>query len=119
MEGYIKQNTTLSADVVGDLDAFQTSQTVTVAGNDSSIVAFGSGGGALGKDPLGSEPLGGTDTVTTTRPAWFHVFKTYDESPCYLEQISFYTKGVDLGWELLAFGTNAEFTSEGPNDITQ
>lgn len=119
VEGYIKQNTTLNVDVIGDLDAFQSTQTVTIAGNDSTIVAYGSGGGALGKNPLGSQPLGGAQTVAATRPAWFHVIKTYNETPSYLEALSFYTKGVDLAWELLGFGTNAEFANEGNADLTQ
>lgn len=119
VEGYIGQNTILSVDVVGDLDAFANVQTTTINGGDSSIVAFGSGAHALGKNPLGTQPLGGAQLSTSTRPAWFHVVKTYDESAFFLEQISFYTKGVDLAWELITFGTNALFSAEGNNDITQ
>lgn len=119
VEGYIQQNTKLSVTVGGDLDAFMTSQTVTIDGNDNTIVAYGSGAHSLGKNTLGSRPLGGTDLDTSALPAWFHVIKTYDESPCYLEQISFSTKGVDLYWELLSFGTNSQLTNEGNNSITQ
>ncbi len=119
VEGYIGQNTTLMATVTGDLDAMAVSQTVPISGSDSTIVAYGGGGNALGKNPLGSQPLGGASTSTATRPAWFHVAKTYPNVPCYLEQISFETNGVDLAWELLVFGTNASFTVEGNNDITQ
>ncbi len=119
IEGYIQQNTILSATVGGDLDQFASSQTVLVDGSDSRIVAYGSGGGALGKSKLGSNPLGGTGTSTTTLPAWFHVVKTYPQVPFYLEQISFSTKGIDLSWELLDFGTNARFTTEGNNYITE
>jgi hypothetical protein len=119
VEGYIAQNTVLNATVAGDLDAAQTTQTVTIDGSDSSIVAFGAGAHALGKNNLGSQPLGGAQTSTVIRPAWFHVAKTYPEVPSYLEQISFYTKGIDLAWELITFGTDATFTVEGNNDITQ
>lgn len=119
VEGYIQQNTVLSANVTGDLDSAAVTQTVTIDGNDSSIVAYGSGAHSLGKNSLGSQPLGGAQTVVSTRPAWFHVAKTYDESSFYLEQISFTTKGVDLAWELITFGTNATFTPEGNNSITQ
>lgn len=119
IEGYIKQNTTLTATVSGDLNGFMSSQTVTVVGNDNSIVSFGSGGHALGANNLGSQPLGGAATSTTTLPAWFHVAKTYNEVPSYLEQIAFATKGVDLQWELICFGTNAQLTPEGNNSITQ
>lgn len=119
VEGYIKQNTDLSVTVTGDLDSFANSQTKIINGNDSAIVAYGSGGGALGKNPLGSNPLGGTQTSTLTLPSWFHVSKTYPQVPFYLEQISFDTNGIGLKWELLTFGTNAEFTPEGNNSITQ
>lgn len=119
VDGYIAQNTDLPVTITGDLDTFATSQTVTVNGDDNTIVAYGSGAHALGKNPLGSQPLGGANLNTATRPAWFHVALTYPEVPCYLEQISFETNGVDLAWEITTFGTNAKFTSEGISDITQ
>lgn len=120
VEGYIKQNTVITVAVSGDLDAFTTTQTRTINGSDNSIVAYGSGGGAIGTNPLGNQPLGGTQTImTNTLPAWFHVIKTYPEVPAYLEQITFSTNGVDLQWELISFGTNSTTTAEGNNDITQ
>jgi len=119
IEGYIKQNTELSCTVAGDLDAFQTSQTVVVDGSDSTVVSYGGGGGSLGTVPLGSGSLGGTDTTTSSLPAWFHVIKTYPQVPFYLEKISFETLGVDLDWKLLSYGTNARITAEGNNKITQ
>lgn len=119
IEGYIKQNTILDFSVSGDLDTFKTSQVGTVDGSDTTIVAYGSGGHALGKNPLGSQPLGGTATNLSTLPAWFHVVKTFVQVAAYLEQISFSTRGVDLQWELLNFGTNAQPTPEGNSAITQ
>ncbi len=119
VEGYISQNTVLNATVSHDLNTFQTQQVVTVNGNDNTIVAYGAGGHALGKNPLGSRSLGGAD-ISSTLPAWFHVAKTFVEQPSFfLEQISFSTKGVDLDWEIIDYGTNATFTNEGINDITQ
>lgn len=118
IEGYIKQNTKLNVAVLGDLNAFQTSQTVVVDGNDSRIVSYGSGGHALGTTPLGSAPLGGAN-LASTLPAWFHVAKTYPQVPSYLESVVFTTKGVDLQVELLTFGTNAKFTAEGNSAITE
>lgn len=118
VEGYIQQNTILNNTVAGDLDAFMTSQTFGINGDDNTIVAYGSGGNALGKNHLGSKPLGGTD-ISSILPAWFHVVKTYPQVPSYLEQISFGSEGIDLSWELITFGTNAMPTVEGNNDITQ
>jgi hypothetical protein len=117
-EGYISQNTALSASVRGDLDAFETDQTAAIEGSDNSIVGFGSGAHALGKNNLGSQPLGGAQT-TTELPSWFHVAKTYTAVPSYLESVSFESNGVDQKWELLAYGTNAQVSSEGNNAITQ
>lgn len=119
IEGYVKQNTNLNATISGDLNTFKVSQTVVIKGDDTTIVAFGAGGHSLGKDNFGSKPLGGYETQLNTLPAWFHVAKTYPQVPLYLEQISFYTKGVDLQWELICFGTNARETAEGNNQITQ
>lgn len=118
VEGYIKQNTVATASIIGDLNSFQTNQSVTINGNDNVIVAYGSGAHALGKNNLGSQPLGGAQ-VGSTLPAWFHVAKTYPEAACYLEQISFSVKGVDQQLELITFGTNSKMTNEGNNAITQ
>lgn len=119
IEGYIKQNTILSSTIAGDLDTFQTSQTITVDGSDPRIVAFGGGAHSLGEGPLGSQPLGGNTNQAGTLPAWFHVAKTYPQVPFYLEQLSFSSKGIDLNWELICFGTNAKFTPEGNAAITE
>lgn len=119
VEGYIKQNTILTGVVNEDLDAFQVSQTVTINGSDNTIVSYGGGGNSLGDTPLGQQPLGGSEDIASTLPAWFHVAKTYNQNSYYLEQLSFRTKGVDLQWELLTWGTNATFTNEGNNAITQ
>lgn len=119
VEGYIKQNTKLSAVVTGDLDAFATSQTQIVDGNDNGIVAYGTGGGALGKNNLGTGPLGISSTSSGLTPSYFHVSLTFGPSSFYLEQISFYTKGIDLDWQLITFGTNAQPTNEGNNDINR
>ena len=118
VEGYIKQNTTLTIGITGDLGYFQDSIVITLSGINSKLVSYGASGGSLGTVPLGKNPLGGTSLTTTTLPSWFHGVKTYKRVPYYLEQISFSTKGVDLEWQLICFGTNAEFTSEGNNFIT-
>ncbi len=118
VEGYISQNTNLSVSVIGDKDSFATSQTKVIRGNDRAIVAYGGGGHSLGERSLGSASLGGAD-VSSTLPAWFHTAQTYVQVPSYLEQVSFSTKGVDLNWELITFGTNATPTVEGNNAITE
>lgn len=119
VEGYIQQNTVLNVGVTGDLDAEAVLQVVTIDGSDNSIVAYGSGAHSLGTTPLGAEPLGGANLNTVNRPAWFHVSKTLAQNTCYLEQLSFATKGVALAWELICFGTRSQFTLEGNNSITQ
>lgn len=119
VEGYIKQNTKLNVNVTGDMDNFATTQSTIIDGSDSQIVAFGAGAHSLGKNNLGSQPLGGAQIPATSLPSWFHVAKTYPNVSCYLEQISFSSKGVDLQWELICFGTNASMTSEGNNSITE
>lgn len=119
VEGYIKQNTILNVNIAGDLDNFRNSQTKTIDGSDNVLVAFGSGAHSLGKNHLGSQPLGGSTTQQSDLPAWFRAIKTYPQVPFYIEQISFSTKGIDLQWELLDFGTNARMTPEGNFSITE
>lgn len=118
VEGYIKQNTTLTAVISGDIDSFKTSQTVTIDGQ-GQYVAYGGGGNSLGDSPLGVQTLGGaTSTSSETLPAWFHVSKTFVQVPFYQQQITFRTQGADLQWEILCFGTNAYPTVEGNNYFT-
>jgi hypothetical protein len=120
IEGYIGQNTKLNVTIGGDLDFFNTQQTVIIDGSDKRIVAYGGGGHSLGQVSLGTLPLGGSlqNQFPKVLPAWFHVAKTYPMVPSYLEQLSFTAKGVDLDWELITFGTNSKFTAEGNNYIT-
>lgn len=118
IEGYIKQNTTINGFINEDLDSCQVQQLITVDGSDISYVCFGGGGNNLGDAPLGSQTLGGSQNVSSLLPAWFHVVKTYPQNSYWLEQISFQTKGIDLQWELITWGTNATFTNEGNNAIT-
>lgn len=118
VEGYIKQNTTISCTVAGDIDAFKTSQTVTISG-EGQYVALGGGGNSLGDSPLGVQTLGGaTVTSETVLPAWFHVSKTFLQVPFYQQQVTFRTQGPDLQWEILCFGTNSYPTVEGNNYFT-
>jgi hypothetical protein len=118
IEGRIKQNTKLNANITGDIDAFANTQTVVVDGSNSNYVAFGAGAHSLGTTDLGSKSLGGFDTSLNALSAYFHVSKTYVQVPFYLESISFNTKGVDLDWELITFGTSSEETPEGNNSIS-
>ena len=118
-EGYIKQNTLLNANIIGDLDTFEAKNTVVYDGSDMTIVAYGGDGNSLGKNPLGSNPLGGSNYISNALFAWFRGIKTYNREPYYLEQISFTSSGPDQQWELLSFGTNATMTTEGNNNITQ
>lgn len=118
VEGYIQQNTVLNCTVAGDIDYFRTSQTVAIDGSNTQYVSFGRGGGSLGQNSLGTVSLGGALNLSMSLPAWFHVAKTYPELPSYLEQVSFTTNGVDLGWQIITFGTNSRFTNEGNNSIT-
>lgn len=121
VDGYISQNTILNGSVTGDLGSFASPQVVTINGSDNTIVAFGGDDNSLGDTPLGSSPLGGSVGVTAPEPLppYFNVVKTYPQNAYHLEQIAFSTQGIDLDWELISFGTNKKFTTEGNNAITQ
>ena len=120
VEGYIKQNTILNVTINKGLGSFLVAQTLTINCNDNDIVAYGGGGNSLGDSPLGVQTLGGNQTVVSqdTLPAWFNTIVTYLSNPSfYLSQVVFSTKGVDLQWELLTYGSNSEFTNEDSNSI--
>lgn len=121
VEGYISQNTLLTLGITYEIDGCAQQTSYTIDGTDTSVVCVRSSDASLGKVSLGKNPLGGTLNLTnlTDLPPKFRVFKTFPRINFFENQISFESTGIDMDWELLAFGGNAEESTDLAVDITQ
>lgn len=120
-EGYISQNTILTQTVQYDVDGCATLVPKTIDGTDRKIVCLNTNDNSLGKKSLGKYPLGGNLTLNTSTdtPPKFRVIKTFAPTPFYEEQTTYSSDGIDMRWEILAFGAAAYPASEGNNSITE
>lgn len=120
MEGYINQNTTITATLTYELDGCATSRTFTIEGTDAQIVCLPAGLASLGKNSLGKVKLGGSSQPSIQNlPPKFRVEKTFNNKPFFECNMSFSILGVDQNFQLLAFGLNASNSTEEPVQIRQ
>lgn len=119
-EGYISPSTTLKTDLVFYQANRTTVLTKSIDGTNTAIVNSPVDVASLGKSPLGKHPIGGEliQNAPQSVPPNFQVYLTFQRSPFYKFQPIFSSLGVNQKWELLAWGTNQESTSEGPTSIT-
>lgn len=120
VEGYVAQNTMITATITYELDGCATVKTFSIDGSDTQIVCIPTPGGSLGKVSLGKSKLGGETTASLTGlPPKFRVQKTFNNSDFFECSIAFDILGTDNRFELLAFGLNASFSTQEPVQIRQ
>lgn len=115
-EGYINANTMLTATLTYELDGCKTIKTFSLNGGDGQFVCLStSGGGSLGKVPLGEGKLGGDSTESINGlPPKFRWFPTFTNTDFFEVSVSLSVLGVDNRAELLAFGLATGQSSEIP-----
>lgn len=107
IEGYISSNTELDLTTKLDFGGFTSSPTYKVLGSDSSILFQTITDGSLGKNPLGSQPLGSiTDSISNTPK--FRVIETGIPQDFFEMQIFFESNQIDGQWSILSFGPKIE-----------
>lgn len=121
VEGYITSNTRLTLGFQYDMDGAATTTSYQILGTDTQIVPTTTDDASLGTTSLGTNPLGGSGTLSsvTDTPPKFRVEKTFPRVPHFEYQPSFSSYGVDQRWEILAFGPSAAPTTEQPTQIRQ
>lgn len=113
VEGYINPNTTLSAQIIYELDGCATTKTFTLSGDNTQFVCVVPIEGSLGKESLGKEKLGGAGGPSSTGlPPKFRWIPTFDNTNFFETSVSFSVLGTDERMELLAYGLNASPASE-------
>ncbi len=120
VEGYINQNTTLTAQITYELDGCATIKTFTLDGSDSQFVCLLNEDGSLGKDSLGKVKLGGAGTNSLTGlPPKFRWIPTFTNTDFFECSIQFSVLGTDERMELLAFGLNTGGSTQEPVKIKE
>lgn len=118
-EGYITSNTTLNLGIQYDIDGCATPTSFSIAGTNRQLVCIGGNDNSLGKNPLGTQPLGGViQSISATSAPKFRWIQTFGIHYFYEDQISFYSNGIDQQWEILAFGPQLLSARDLNNNIT-
>ncbi len=105
VEGYINENTGLTAKLTYDLDGCATVKTFFLGGFDTQFVCIPTDVSSLGKASLGKVKLGGDDANSIQNlPPKFRWFPTFSNTDFFECSISFSVYGIDERAEFLAFG---------------
>lgn len=115
VEGYINANTTLTTEIIYELDGCQTKKTFTLDGSNRQFVCIVGADGSLGKESLGKIKLGGTESQSIQGlPPKFRWFPTFTPKDFFECSIQFSVFGTNERAEILGFGLAASGSSEIP-----
>lgn len=115
-EGYIATNTDLTLIVKYDFGGFTSIQEFTIEGDDDSILFSTTADGSLGKNPIGSQPIGSiTDSLSGL--AKFRQIDTAIRQDFFEVQYYYTSNDVDFQWEILSFGGNPMLSKSKPTSI--
>lgn len=119
-EGYIAANTDLILEINYDFGGFSGTYTTDINGSDDAIIFNEITDGSLGRNPLGSQPLGTILNLplTPVTPK-FRSIKTMPRKDCFEYQIVYSTNQVDAQWTLLRFGPAISGSQAIPTSITE
>lgn len=119
-EGYIASNTALTVGINYEYNGIGGNATKTILGTDYTQVEQTANDNSLGKFSLGKAPLGGDLNIQSTLlPPKFHSIKTLPRTNFYEYQHYFYSDGINLQWQLTAFGSNINISTDLPTEITE
>lgn len=115
-EGYISNNTELTLELNYDYDGATSVQDITISGANEKMLFTSAKTVGIGKSVLGSEPLG-TTTDEIEELSKFRVIDTMVKQDFFEIQPIYKTNQIDANWKLLAFGSNANYSSNEPITI--
>lgn len=119
-EGYISSNSTLTVEVNYDFGAFNGSYSDSIIGSDKSIIFNKITDGSLGKNPLGTQPIGTILNLPQPSPIpKFRKISTFPFVNNFEYQIVFSSNAVDYNWAILRFGPAVGPARDIPVEITQ
>jgi len=117
-EGYISSNTDLTLGLKYDFGGFTSIQEFTIRGDNDAILFQTIADGSLGKNPIGSQPIGSvTDSLDDL--AKFRVINETVRQDFFELQPIYESNDIDFQWKLLAFGPSAQMSKAEPVSIKQ
>lgn len=117
IEGRCTQNGVLKIGINYETDGAMSETEYSLDGSDSEFVAIPGGQNALGKYPIGKQPLGSNIGDDSTDPPKFRKIITFPPTSHYEFQPKFSSVEKDFNWSMIAFGGNESLTTEGNNNI--
>lgn len=115
-EGYISSNTELKVQLNLDYDGYTSNPEYLILGNDDKITFNPVRTVGLGKSKLGENPLG-TTTDEIEDLAKFRQIDTMVGQDFFEIQPIYSSNQVDANWSVLAFGSNANYSTNEPITI--
>ncbi len=119
VEGYISANTALQLLIQYEIDGCATNLSYDILGSDQQIVCIRTDNNSLGKNPLGSQPLGTNLFPQPTLPPKFRIVQGMPQKYFFEEQTGFYSKGIDQQWEIICHGPLLSPGGDLNNSITK
>lgn len=120
VEGYISSNSELTCGINLDFDGFTSNIEFIVEGDNPNILFATTGDSSIGKNPLGSEPVGTVIDAADELSKFRTIFtNTQNANDFYEVQFYFRSNGEDQRWEILAYGPNAMLSSSDNIPIKQ
>lgn len=118
-EGYISGNTTLMLTINYDFGGFSGTYTTLIAGNNAKIIFNKITDGSIGRNSLGTEPIGSILNIAplSANPK-FRVINTMPRVDNYEYQIVYSTDDVDYQWAILRTGPAVSSSSNLPTEIS-
>jgi hypothetical protein len=119
VEGYLSQTTTLTCSLLFIGTNKSTTLTKQIMGTNTAITNNAAETASLGKVSLGKNPIG-SDLIQSSQVVApnFAVYLTFQRTPFFKVQPFFSSLGQSQSWQLLAYGTNQQTTSEQEVAIT-
>jgi hypothetical protein len=115
-EGKISSNTILTLTINYELDGSLTAIEKEIDGSDSSILFQTKADNSLGKNKLGSEPIG-SNTEAPNSLSKFRQIDTMIKTDFHEIQVVYESNQIDGQWEILAFGAPVTKSSAEPISI--
>lgn len=119
-EGYIASNTNILLNINYDFGGFSGTYTTEIEGSDQSIIFNKITDGSLGRNSLGTQPVGTILNLPNQIPIpKFRVIDTMPRQDVYEYQIVYSSNDVDQQWTLLRFGPASSASDNEPFEITK
>ncbi len=119
-EGYISSNTTLTLTVNYDFGGFSGNYSDSILGSDTKIIFNKITDGSIGKNTLGTQPVGTILNLPQPSPTpKFRKISTFTPVNNFEYQVVFSSNDVDQNWAILRFGAAIGASRDMATEISE